>query len=51
MYHEEKVINNILHFRGSPDSEFRPYTLEQLTRKFINLEAEFVIINANQQRG
>jgi hypothetical protein len=33
MYHAEKIINGILHWRGTPDGEWIPYTLEQLTEK------------------
>jgi hypothetical protein len=31
MYKEEKIINGILHYRTSPNAEFKPYTLENLT--------------------
>ena len=31
MYKEEKIINGILHCRTSPDADFKPYTLEDLT--------------------
>jgi hypothetical protein len=31
MYHEEKVINGVLCWRGSPDGEWTPYTAEGLT--------------------
>ena len=32
MYHEEKVIDGVLSWRGSPDGEWTPYTAAQLTR-------------------
>lgn len=31
MYKEEKIINGILHYRTSPNAEFKPYTLEAFT--------------------
>ncbi len=31
MYKEEKIINGILHYRTSPNAEFKPYTLEGFT--------------------
>lgn len=33
MYHEERVINGVLCWRGHPDDEFRPYSPEELTRR------------------
>lgn len=31
MYHEEKVINGVLCWRGTPDGEWTQYTSEALT--------------------
>jgi hypothetical protein len=31
MFREEKIINGILHYRTSPNEEFKSYTLENLT--------------------
>ena len=31
MYHEEKVINGVLCWRGTPDGEWEQYTAESLT--------------------
>jgi len=31
MYHEEKVINGVLCWRGTPDGEWQQYTAEALT--------------------
>lgn len=31
MYHDEKVISGILHFRGTPDGEWTPYSHAKLT--------------------
>lgn len=33
MFREEKIINEILHYRTSPDADFKPYTLEKLTNQ------------------
>ena len=33
MYHEEKEIDGVLHWRGTPDGEWTPYTDKQLTAK------------------
>jgi len=40
MYLEEKIINGILHYRTSPNEEFKPYTLENLTGKIEILKEE-----------
>jgi hypothetical protein len=34
MYWEEKMINGVMHWRRSPDDEFTPYTLEDLSKKW-----------------
>ena len=46
MYHEEKVINGILHYRGTPRSDWTAYTLEELTARLVH--AEFIISLNNQ---
>lgn len=33
MYHAEEIINGVLHWKGTPNSPWKPYTLEQLTNK------------------
>lgn len=38
MFHEEKVINNILCYRNSPNDNFREYTKEALTARVKKLE-------------
>jgi len=30
---EEKIINNVLHYRWYSDANFKPYTAEELTSK------------------
>lgn len=39
MYYEEKIINGVMHWRGSPDDEFTPYTIEELSRRYSELKA------------
>lgn len=36
MYYEEKVIDGILHRRGTPDGDFEPFSLQQLTSILLN---------------
>lgn len=31
MYHEEEIIDGVLCYRGTPDGEWVPYTLEAMT--------------------
>ena len=40
MYHEEEVIDGVLHYRGSEDGEFIPYTNEQVINKYLNCNKE-----------
>jgi len=50
MFREEKIINGILHYITSPDSDFKPYTLENLTNKVEMLkEIECVQNNKNNE--
>jgi hypothetical protein len=37
MFHEEKIIKGILHWRSIPNGEWTPYTAEQMTKKFLEL--------------
>lgn len=46
MYYEEKVINGILCWRGLPDGEFRPLSIEEITAKYSKLESEVAILRA-----
>ena len=34
MYYEEKMIDVVMHWRGSPDGDFTPYTLRQLSTRY-----------------
>lgn len=40
MYYEEKIINDVLCHRGTPDGDWRPFTAEQLTTKLLTAEAK-----------
>ena len=33
MYHEEKIIDGVLHWRNHPHGDFHPYTAEELTMR------------------
>lgn len=35
MYYEEKVVNGVLCYRNNPRGEFVQFTLEQLTKKYL----------------
>jgi hypothetical protein len=37
MFHEEKIINGVLHWRSTPDSLFKPFTAEQMTTKWLEV--------------
>jgi hypothetical protein len=41
MYHEEKVIDGVLHFRTSPNGEWEPHTAVTLTRRVVAAEARY----------
>lgn len=38
MYHEEKVINGVLSWRGTPNGTWIQYTPEQLTKRLLTGE-------------
>ena len=40
MYHEEKVFDGILYWRGTPDGKWTPFSLMQLTKKYMAQKAE-----------
>ena|SRR4030042_6207429 len=37
MYHEERLINGIMHWRNEPNGEWTAYTLEELSVKYEQL--------------
>lgn len=41
MYYSEKVISGILHFRTTPDGEWKPFTLEGLTQRLTEAVERF----------
>lgn len=40
MYHDEKLTNGILHWRGTPTGEWMPFTLKQLSERVMKAESE-----------
>lgn len=38
MYHEDRMVDGVLCWRGTPDGEFIPYTVEQLSAKYCELK-------------
>ena len=34
MYKEERIIDGVLCWRGSPDGEFQPYTIEEISNLY-----------------
>lgn len=41
MYYEEKLIDGVLHWRNDLDSEFKPYTLEELSQRYQSNEKRY----------
>ena len=39
MFYQEKIINGVLCWRGTPDGAFTPFTIEQLSGRVKDLEA------------
>ena len=37
MYYEEQMIDGVMHWRGDPDAEFKPYTLKELSARYADL--------------
>lgn len=35
MYHAEKIIDGVLHWKGMPNSPWKPYSHEQLTNMLV----------------
>lgn len=40
MYHEEKMIDGVLYWRGMPDGEFVSYGIKALSAKILELQEE-----------
>lgn len=50
MYYEEVLINGIVYYRGDPRGEFRAYTLEELSERYMRLLKEYNhVLNAKEQ--
>lgn len=48
MYYEEKVINGVLHYRGSPNEDFIPMSAERLTELVFELRNRLPIVDEPQ---
>jgi len=40
MYHSETVIDGILHYRDTPQAKWKPYTIQEITKKHEKLRKE-----------
>lgn len=53
MYHEERIINGVMHYRTRPTDEFTAYTIEELSRRYERvkheLSAYILAARANQE--
>ena len=45
MYYAEEVINGILHYKLSPDAEWKPFSKKALTERVLKLEQEVELLN------
>jgi len=39
MYHEEKIVDGVLHWRHSPDGDWVPYSIEELSHRLVQEQA------------
>ncbi len=46
MYHEEKIIDGVLCWRGLPDGEWKQFTQKQLTDRMVTLREKYEIVCA-----
>lgn len=37
MFYEERMIDGVMHWRGHPEDEFTPYTLQELSERYNSL--------------
>ena len=49
MYYDEKVIDGILHCRGTPKGEWRPVSSDELNRKLIECKAQLAILRSSRK--
>tara|TARA_R110000850_G_scaffold122585_1_gene240525 strand:+ start:495 stop:671 length:177 start_codon:yes stop_codon:yes gene_type:complete len=40
MFNKEKMIDGVLNYRNTLNEDFKPYTLEELSKKFLDVESE-----------
>lgn len=40
MYYEEKIINGVLHHRSTPTGLFKPFTPEEMTAKWAEVNEQ-----------
>lgn len=41
MYYEEQLIGGVMHWRSDPRGKFEPYTLEQLSQRYMEVRKAF----------
>lgn len=46
MYYEEKIIDGVLCFRGSPKESFTPMSAEMLTQRLLRVKEELENVKA-----
>lgn len=49
MYYDEQIINGVLHWRGTPNGEWIPKNLHQLTERIVELEARIKLLEHKPQ--
>jgi hypothetical protein len=50
MYHDEKLIDGILHWRGTRNGQWTAYTAEQLSERVLKVESELATLRENAAR-
>ena len=48
MYYEEKVVNGVLCWRGTPEGEWTPWPLEGLTARVIRIEKQLLLMKVKE---
>ena len=39
MFYEEQIINGMLMFRHTPDDEWMPYSIEDMSKRIVDIES------------
>ena len=39
MFYEEQIINGVLMFRHTPDGEWMPYSIEDMSKRIVDIES------------